>query len=334
MRRLVLLAAAITGLLVGATPARAQTWVDNLLPERSHDFGNVARGSKVRHSFRLVNRLDQEVRIADWRTKCGCTEVRVGARVIPPGTQTTIEAVIDTTKFLGYKKSGLTLVLNQPAFAEVDLDLSCFIRGDIVLNPGGVDFGIVTRAAGAKPAVTLSLAYAGGMPGWGVTKMQTRSPALSVKLQEQARSADGQVQYLLTATLDPKDVNGFFKDEITLVTNDPNGPAIPVSVTATVQASLTVSPSPLLLGSVKAGQSVTKALLVRASQPFTVSGVKSSRDEVSASPNPAAARPVHTVNLTFKAPSQPGPFHAEVQIESDLKDEPPAKVTVFATVVP
>src|SRR5262249_51772954 len=143
--------------LVAVPAAQAQSWVERVLPERSFDAGTVARGSKVRHTFRLVNRLDEDVRIATWRPKCGCTDVRVGAQLIPPGAQTTIEAVIDTTKFLGPKPSGLTLVLDRPGFTEVDLNLSCFIRGDILLNPGVADFGVVPRASAAKPTVTLSL---------------------------------------------------------------------------------------------------------------------------------------------------------------------------------
>ena len=119
----------------------------SVFPERAFDFGTVARGSKVHHTFKLLNRTNQEIHIADWRTKCGCTEVRVGAREIPPGTQTIIEAVIDTTKFQGYKASGLTLVIDRPSFVEVDLNLTCFIQGEIVLNPGQVDFGIVRHAS-------------------------------------------------------------------------------------------------------------------------------------------------------------------------------------------
>src|SRR5205823_2326929 len=92
--------------------AGAQDWVAAAFPERAFDFGTVARGSKVHHTFKLLNRTNQEIHIADWRTKCGCTEVKVGAREIPPGTLTVIEAVLDTTKFQGYKASGLTLVID------------------------------------------------------------------------------------------------------------------------------------------------------------------------------------------------------------------------------
>src|SRR4051812_42523411 len=171
MRRYILSWAALA--LFITPSARAQGWVESVLPERAFDAGTVARGSKVRHTFRLVNRLDQEVRIVNSKPKCGCTDVHIGAYVVPPGTQTTIEAIIDTTKFQGYKPSGLTLVLDRPTYAEVDLNLSCFIRGDITLTPGVADFGIVSRSPGSKPTVTLSLTYAGGQPNWGITRMQT-----------------------------------------------------------------------------------------------------------------------------------------------------------------
>lgn len=314
--------------------AHAQGWVDRVISERSFDFGTVARGSKVRHTFKLVNRLDTEVRIADKRTKCGCTEVRIGAYVIPPGTQTVIEAVVDTTKFQGYKASGLTLVLDKPSFAEVDLNVTCFIRGDLTLNPGLVDFGMVPRSSVTKPTVSLMLSYSGGQPNWGITRMQTRGTQVSAKLQEQDRSPGGQVGYLLSATLDPTDALGFFKDEITLFTNDPGSPTIPISVVATVQAAVTVSPAPLVLGQVKAGQVVEKTLLVRSAKPFKVTGVKPSTEDFTTTLDPTIARPVHTLKLAFKAPARTGPYNATLEIASDIEDEPPTKITTFATVVP
>jgi hypothetical protein len=318
-----------------APQARAQSWAESVLPERSFDAGTVARGSKVRHTFRLVNRLDQEVHISTWQTKCGCTEVRVGARVIPPGTQTTIEAVIDTTKFLGHKPSGLTLILDRPSYAAIDLNLSCYIRGDLTINPGVVDFGIVSRAAGQKSTVSVALTYAGGQANWGVTRMQTQSDRVSAKLQEQGRSPGGQVQYLLSATFDPSQLSGPFKDEITLYPND-GGQPIPIAVSAAVQSALTVAPSPLVIGQVKPGQVLTKTLLVRSTQPFKLSAVKPSKDDLTAAPPSEASAPAsaHTVSLTFKAPTQPGPFNATIEIETDLKGEPPVKINAFANVVP
>ena len=197
-------------------PPRAQSWVDSVFPERSFDFGTVAKGSKIRHSFRVVNRLNQDVHIAGSRTKCGCTDVRIGCELIPPGAQTTIEATIDTSRFVGHKPSGLTLVLDKPSHTELDLNISCFIRADITLTPGLVDFQSVERGAGNKPTVALNLAYAGGMSEWGIMKMHTRTANVSAKLKEQSRSADGQVHYAAPKRprSTPWALNGFFKDEI------------------------------------------------------------------------------------------------------------------------
>jgi hypothetical protein len=324
----------VTTFLIGwaalALPAvAAPDWVSQVLPERSFDLGTVARGSRVLHSFRLMNRTNQEIHIADWRTKCGCTEVRVGAREIPPGTQTVIEAAIDTTKFQGFKASGLTLVIDRPSHVEVDLNLTCFVQGEVVITPGQVDFGIVRR--GTTPTITLTLNYTGSHPDFAVTRMRTRTSDVTGKVQ---RTSEGTAQFLLTATLSPTLETGYFRDEFTLFTNDPAVPTIPVSVTAQVQSAVTISPSVLNLGRVQPGQVVRKSVLVRSALPFRLTAVKASNDDLSATSDPDGARPMHTVNLTFKAPAQPGPYHAVCEIATDLKDEPIGRVSTFATVGP
>jgi Protein of unknown function (DUF1573) len=331
MRRVLLIM--LGWIVLAATSAHAQNWVSTVFPERAYDFGTVARGSKLRHAFKIINSTGRDIHISDWRTKCGCTDVRVGAREIPPGTQTVVEATIDTTKFEGYKASGLTLVIDQPAYLEVDLNLNCFIRSDVTLIPGQVDFGIVPRAS--KPSLTLTLTYSGGQPDWAVTRMQTMSALVSAQLRELGRSPGGQVQYQLTATLDPAASPGFVKDEISLLTNDPSSPRIPVTVSANVQGAVNVSPSILNLGRVPRGQVVKRTILVRSNQnqAFKIAEVKSNGGDLTAAV-PDQSRPSHAVIVSFKAPSQTGPYHAVLEIATDLKDEPPAKLTAFATIVP
>jgi len=333
MRPALPLAAVLALALSQIGPAAvAADWTDTVFPDRAHEFGTVARGSKVRHSFRVVNTTASEIHIESWRVKCGCTDVRVGARDIPPGTQTVVEAVIDTTKFEGYKSSGLVLVVDRPNRVEIDLNLSCFIRGDLVLNPGQVDFGIVNRSA--RPKVELTLTYAGGRADWAIAEMGTISDHIVAELREQGRSAGGQVNYLLSATLKPSAPVGFFKDEITLKTNDPDSPKIPVSVSAVVQSNVTVTPSVVNLGRIKAGESIQKTIVVRSSRPFKVVNLKASKPEVTLGPAADQSRAMQTVTFTFKAPATPGPFNATVEVETDMKDEPPARLTAFATVVP
>ncbi len=330
MRRAVLLSVVL--LAVGSPGVWAQNWADTVFPDAAHDFGTVARGSKIKHSFRLVNTTNAAIHIAGWTTKCGCTDVKVGARDIPPGTQTFVEATIDTTKFQGYKASGLTLNFDRPGPASKDLNLTCFIRGDVTLSPGSVDFGQVGRSAGGTQVLELN--YAGGTANWGVTKIQTLTDLLTVRLEEvPGTRSGGSVRYRLNAVLKPGAPVGYFKEEITLQTNDSSAPSIPISVSANVQGAVVLTPSILTLGSIKAGQVVKREILVRGAKPFVIKkGV--SKDELLTIENPStAAAPLQKLTIALKAPDRPGPYHGILEIETDLEDTP-ARLSAFATIVP
>jgi hypothetical protein len=332
MRYALVLLAALMGLGGMSAPAQGVFNFNALFPEDTHSFGTVARGSKLHHTFRLVNTTSQDVHIADWRTKCGCSEVKVGARDIPPGTQTTIEVTLDTTKFVGYKPSGLTLVFDRPTFGEKDLKLDCFIRSDVMLNPGGFDFGVIPR--GSERSLTLNLSYYGSRPDWKITGLTTLSDDVTAQLRPLGHSSSGAAQFQLTATVRSTAPAGYLRDEITLQTNDPDSPRIPVSLTAQVQPAVTVAPAVLNLGRLRAGQTVKKTVLVKSTQPFKLTGATSAREELKALGNIGESKPFHTLTVTFTAPAQLGPFNATLEIATDLKDESPAKLSVFATIVP
>lgn len=316
----------------GATEAIGADWTATVFPERSHNFGTVARGSKVRHSFPVVNSTSEIIHIQSYETKCGCTDVRLGAKEIPPGTQTVVEATIDTTKFEGAKSSGLILNLDRPTPVRVDLGLICFIQSELNLSPGQVDFGVVNRSAGAQ--ANLNLTYSGPQPGWAITGASTISDHIVARLDAHPRTAGGPLVYNLTVKLNPTAPIGHFKDEINLKTNDQNTPTIPVSVAALVQSNVTVTPSVINLGAVRPGETVQKTFLVRSAQPFRVISADSKQAEITVAAAPDQARPLHSMTFTFKAPATPGAFNAPIEIQTDLKDEPSTKLMTFATIVP
>ena len=335
MRRFLVWAALVASTFFCGSPVPASQpdWISQVFPERTHDFGVVAKGSQVRYTFPVINRTDMEVRIVEWKPKCGCTDVRVGSKVIPPGTQTTVEATIDTTRFTGTKASGLTLFLDRPVSTSVDLNMNCFIRADITLTPGFVDFGVV-RPSQKGAATALTLNYAGGRAGWEIADMKTQSSSVKAVAKELGRAADGRIQWHLTATLEPGLPNGFFRDEISIITNDTPPQTIPISVVANVQGAVSVTPSIINFGPLKPGQSAQKVVRVRSSSPFAIKNLSGSQPSLTAAEEKPGSSAEHTVNITLKAPTDlTGPFHAVLEVESDLKDEPPAKVKAFATIV-
>jgi hypothetical protein len=322
-----------TSLPPAATWAADADWVKSAFPEQSFHFGNVARGSQLRHAFPVVNRTGSDIHIADWKTKCGCTNVKVGSRLIPPGAQTTVEATIDTTRFQGNKESGLILFVDRPNSAEVHLNVTCFIRGDITLSPGQLDFGVVRRSE-KLPSISLKLSYAGGRPDWEIAEMKTLTAHVKAEARAAGRTVDGQIQWVVTATLQPGVSNGSFKDDLSVFTNDSPPQTIPISVVANIQGAVTALPSVINYGPVRPGQSVTKVVHVRSSSPFTITKASADRPELEAVDQQPSAALDHEVRVTLQAPAATGPFFGVVKIESDLKGELPVQIKTFATAVP
>jgi len=73
---------------------------------------------------------------------------------------------------------------------------------------------------------------------------------------------------------------------------------------------------------------------VRARSPFSLARVSASSPALQAEEIRPGASPDHVLNLKLQAPQEPGPFHAILKVETDLKDEPAAQLKVFATVAP
>ncbi len=186
-----------------------------------------------------------------------------------------------------------------------------------------------------KPAAAaLTLYYAGGRSNWEIVDMKTQSAKVKAVAKELGRSADGRIQWNVTATLEPGLPNGIFRDEITVVTNDTPPQTIPISVVANVQSAVSVTPSIINFGPLKPGQSASKVVRVRAvicvCDHAALAAANRRCQGVEEKPGSAAD---HAVNITLKAPDVSGPFHAVLEVESDIKDEPPAKIKTFATVV-
>src|SRR4051812_3930518 len=146
-------------LALGIAPASfgAQgTWADGLFAERQHDFGPVPRGAKVRHPFILTNNTATPISILNLRVSCGCTSGKASVSVVPPGTAGVVEAEMDTRNFVGRKATTLYVTVhNGQQESEIALGVASTILSDIVLNPGGVDFGTINR--GQSPTLSLTI---------------------------------------------------------------------------------------------------------------------------------------------------------------------------------
>lgn len=328
----------VVWLAVGVSTAAAANWAEGLFAEQAHDFGPVPRGGKFRHDFLLSNRLAEPITILNVRASCGCTTGRAGASQVAPGQSTVIEAEMDTRNFVGAKATVLyvTLVNARGQESEARLGVSANILSDIVLNPGTIDFGTLTR--GQAPELSLTIDRIGA-PNWKVERMVTGSRVLGGQLVETSRT-EGSVQYTLRVSIKPDAPAGLVRDEIRLLTNDPETASIPVPVSALIRGDLSASPSVLALGRVASAGGAQGRFLVRASRPFAIVAIEGNGDGFSVAPADANANAnkstTHLLTLAYRPEEgrTRGDLRHVFRVVTDLPGEPPLDLVATGHVEP
>ena len=133
-------------LLSFALPAAAQQWAQKMFSATKHDFGPVARGSKAEFEFQVENVFKEDIHIAAVRSSCGCTSPSVTHDTLKTYEKGAIVAKLNTASFLGHRSATITVVIDKPYYAEVQLQVSGFIRSDVVFEPGLINFGQLEQA--------------------------------------------------------------------------------------------------------------------------------------------------------------------------------------------
>src|SRR5664280_2188989 len=110
-----------------------------------HDFGPVARGAKAEYRFVFENLYLEDVHIAGVRTSCGCTTPSIENALLKTYDKGAILAHFNTDTFLGQRGATLTVTIDKPFYAEMQVHVRGYIRGDVVVEPGSVQVGSIDQ---------------------------------------------------------------------------------------------------------------------------------------------------------------------------------------------
>jgi hypothetical protein len=266
-------------LVFAASPLLAEDWAKAMFDATSYDFGTVARGAKVEHRFKIENVYEEDIHIASVSSSCGCTTPQISKRVLKKWDTTELVAIIDTRNHLGRKDATITVKFADFDAPEVQVNIHVYIRGDIVVQPGMVRFGTVSRGSTATQEASISYA---GRGDWKIEKVECASPFIDARVTETSRALGqpgqaGHVTYKLSVTLKADAPAGYLQDPLTLVTNDPNPRTahVPIPVEGVVSTPLSVHPAQLLMGAATPGKEVTRLIFVNGSKPFRILSVSS-----------------------------------------------------------
>jgi hypothetical protein len=303
------------------SPCFGQEWARKMFKVTDHDFGTVARGAKTEYRFAFENLYMEDVHISHAYTSCNCTSIRIENPTVKTYEKGAIVAIFNTDSFYGQRGATITVVIDKPFYAEVQLQDRGYIRTDIEFQPSSVAIGNIDQGAGAEQ--TVSVINHSGNDDWQIVDVKSSTPSISAKAVETNRG-DGQVSYQLKVQVDKKAPAGYLNDHLTIVTNDGASQQIPIMVEGRVQPGVAVSPAALFMGVVKPGQKVTKTLVVTGKKPFRVLEVtcndKSFKFDVSKEKDPAV---FHQIPVTFIAGADAGKVMKTIKVKTDQGEMTP-----------
>jgi hypothetical protein len=311
-----------------APVAQSKEWAQKMFAATNHDFGHVARGAKAEFAFELQNVYEEDVHIADVRTSCGCTTPTITKPTLKTWEKGSIVATLNTRSFVGQRNSTLTVIIDKPFYAEVQLTIAGNIHSDVDFQPGVAAMGDVEQGAIGEQAVTVTYR---GASNWQIADVRSANSHLEVELGDPVRQP-GQVSYKMLVRLKSDAPAGTLQDQLTLVTNDQRMPTVVLPVEGRVTPPLQVNPSPLMFGALAPGQTATKQLVLTGKQPFRVLSIAADNEALSVRAAPEVTKKVHLIPITVTAPQQAGEFHYLISIETDLAGASRATCIVRGTV--
>jgi len=271
----------MAGLLFPASSPAAETWGASLFKVKRHDFGRVAIGADVEYRFEFQNEYVQDVKLLGVQSSCGCTSASLSTNLLKSGEKGAVIAKLNTSGQHTREKSATvsvvleTVVDGQVLHDMVQLLVTSFIRPDVVLTPGIVEFG--STPEGRSVVRTVQLDYS-GRDDWALTKIERTHPYVHAKAEEIKRNS-GEISYKITVTLKDNAPIGYVKDALRFTTSEqrPGGEAVEIvlPIQGVVMAPIHAKPSPFMVGLLAPGESVSKSIVVRSETPFRILGVES-----------------------------------------------------------
>lgn len=310
--------------------------------KRVQDLGKIADGDRLTIAWTIENRGDAELVIDRTQTSCGCTVVQLAEdqKRIPPGASLELKAAFDSKGRRGQQNKKIGVFTNDPAEPQAELEFNVLVEALYEIDPPGMlNLRAVQRGREAEKMILV-------WPSSGRKNLEIKSfefensqvPLIhTIEPFTREEGVSGQrIRFTVSeaASLGPMTATATLKLEVDGVER-----IWPVPIRADVVSELTWSPLVL---------DASRQVLIAGRQlaPITIrSSEKTAFEIVNIIAGPylepkyevlsePPARSAVSVYLTVTNEAPPGPFAANVQIETNSLDQPLIEVPVFGVVTP
>jgi len=124
-----------------------------------YDFGSIAKGSSVTHSYWFANNGTDTLVITKITPTCGCTSTKTGGIVVPPSGRSNIDIVFNSGKFNGKVTKSIKIECNDALSPYLDLRFRATINNPLLTleyAPLQVDFQTVPVGESKEFAVNIT----------------------------------------------------------------------------------------------------------------------------------------------------------------------------------
>jgi hypothetical protein len=318
---------------------------------KTHDFGTVAAGTENVYEFEFQNLYKEPVHIQSVRSSCGCTSVSIKNQTLKSWDKGAIVSKFNTDKFRGNRRATITVVIDKPYPAEVQLLVQGNIRGDISFSPGSISFDEVKLPSDKTRTIRVTK-Y--GNINWKIEDVRSTFKHLAVRLQLVHRRRDS-VAYDMHIKMKDTAPAGYVETELIIMADDGMRTStqygsnynnryrtrvstnnslkpIPIALSGKVVASkkantgefvsaIQMSPNVVAIGPLKPGASSTKKVLIKCDQPFAIDDVKCTNScfQVKAGDG---TKKLHFLEVTYIAGEETGEFRDNLIISTSHEAKP------------
>lgn len=131
-----------------------------VLDRHEHDYGLARQQARLDATFTITNEGDAPLHpIA--RGECSCVHARLSRTEVPPGETATLTVTFETYRFVGAMQKALRVRSDDPAAADVPLQLKIDIADGVLLHPANFFFNMAL--VGSKPTSTIEAKWKVGV---------------------------------------------------------------------------------------------------------------------------------------------------------------------------
>ena len=227
----------------------------------------------------------------------------------------------------GSKRATLTVRIDRPYPAEVQLQVQGNIRADLAFEPGVIKFGEVDENAKARKIIRV---IHHGSQNWKIVDIKSTFRQIKVGLTQTYR-AGGTVNYDMVVELQEEVPAGYLQGELFVETNEGRHIRYPITFTGIIVPSLQTSAETLAFGPLSPGEEVVQKVFVKAKKPFRITGVETTHPclQVSAGND---SKKLQILEVKFKAGPNPGRHECVARIRTDLGTGQSTTIKAVATV--